>query len=290
MKWLALPLLASLLLARDAPRGAGQRPIAVPVARSLVPATRAVMGEMEETAEPAPAPLPLLAPGIRETSAPVPADVEASVRPASAGAWSVRLARKGYFVAMRHGGARTAAANQATLVLAPGDAEQVVWETTKLDSLVTTRGTLAIDDAAAKPRARLRLADAPVPAGREERRLHTCAAHEDGAGGFTVLCRVRATPTVTNVTGTDANADVWVSGTVGSPVVRLDLPASPEGVEARMLGYAAGTDGVVVRAEASRVAGEDHAVLTLASADRGQPQVPRARIRYTCCFGTFRDL
>lgn len=277
MKMLALPLFASMLLARDASRD----PLPVPLAGSLAPATRALV---EEIAEPSPAPLPPSAPAIRETSAPVPGDLEASVRPASAGGWTVRLARKGYLVAMRHGGVRTAAANQATLVLAPGDVEPVVWEATQLDSLVTTRGTLALDETAVKPRASLRMAEAPAPAGREERRLHTCAAHEDGAGGFTVLCRVRSNPTAANVTGTDANADVWVAGGP-SPVVRLDLPASPEGVEARVLGYAAGADGVVVRAEASRVAGESRPVLTLVSADRAQPQVPRARLVYRCCFG-----
>ena len=39
----------------------------------------------------------------------------------------------------------------------------------------------------------------------------------------------------------------------------------------------------VVRAEASRMAGEERPVLSLASSERAQPQIPRRAIRYICC-------
>jgi hypothetical protein len=278
MRLLALPLIASMLLTRDGAREPAARLVASP---ELPPVT--------EVAEPAPleaiAPVPVPASVIHETSAPVPGDVTVDVLRGSGGAWSVRLARKGHLVALRHGGARTAAADQATLALVPGDPEPLVWEASRFDTLATTRGTLRLDGAAT-PHALVRLAEAPVPAGRDERQRHVCEAHEDGAGGFAVLCRVQGIPSAANVTGDDAKADVWVAADRMAPVVRLDLPASPAGVEARMMGYAAGGEGVVVRAEASRVAGEERPVLTLLSADRIQPQVPRRSVRtYRCCGG-----
>jgi len=289
MRLLALPLFAALAFTRD---GAPE-----PVAARVAPPPLAAPAEVTEPAPLealTPQPLPLPEAAIRETRAPVPGDVAVDVRKGNGAAWSVRLSRKGYLVAMRRGDARSAGANQATLAMLPGDVEPVVWEATRLDTLATTRGTLRLEAPLAgqpKPRPLIHLAEAPVAAGREERRLHVCSAHEDGAGGFSVLCQVRANPTAANVTGDDEKADVWVTaGSGGSPVVRLDLPASPAGVEARMVGYAAGADGVVIRAEASRVAGEAQPVLTLFSADRPQPQVPRRTVRYICCRRPLADL
>jgi hypothetical protein len=275
MRLVALPLLALLSLAADGARGPApafaDQPPAAPAAEEAV-------------VEPAPLPLPVPAPSIRETDAPVPGDVKASVVLDGAGGYRVKLARKGHLVALRHGAARTAAAGTASLAIAAGDEEPVIWEATSLDTLATVRGTLRVSDGKAGLRAHLRLAEAPVPAGREAKRLHTCAAHEDGAGGFTVLCRVRANAEAANVSGEDTHADVWVAGAQEARVARLDLPASPSGAEARVVGYADGARGVVVRAEASRVAGEDRPMLTLLSADRAQPQIPRRIIAYTCCF------
>ena len=292
MRWLALPLFASLLFTRDGTR----EPVARLVAVAQTSPASPPLPPGEGGSEPFSSPLAREGAGgrggevygsvVHETSSPVPADVTVDVRRATGGGWSVRLARKGYLVALRHGGTRTASADQATLALAPDDAEPLVWEATHFDTLVTTRGTVRLQAAiagAAKPRALVHLAEPPVPAGREERARHLCEGHEDGAGGFAVLCRVQAVPSAANVTGDDAKADVWVAADRPAPVVRLDLPASPAGVEARMVGYAVGAQGVVVRAEASRVAGEDRPALALLSADRAQPQVPRRIVRYTCC-------
>ncbi len=283
---LALPLFAAATLVGAQAPHPSPLPLATPAMAVPVEAAEPAEVPLE-----APAPLPLPAPTVRETAATVPADIAVDVRKAGGDGWTVKLARRGYLVAMRHGDVRSAGADQATLALQPGDGEPLVWEATHLDTLATTRGTLRLDaaaDGAPTPQARVRLAEAPVPAGRDERQLHTCLAHEDGAGGFSVLCRVRANPTAANLSGDDAKANVWVATAAGrSPVVRLDLPASTAGVDARMVGYAAGIDGVVIRAEASRVAGEDRPVLALASADHSQPQVPRQIVRYTCCL--FRD-
>jgi hypothetical protein len=275
MRLVTLPLFALLSFVADGARTPAAAPAGLPPAE---PAAE------EAVVEPAPAPLPVPAPSIRETDAPVPGDVKASVALDGAGGYRVKLARKGHLVALRRGAVRTAAGEAASMVIAAGDEEPVVWEATSLETLATLRGTLRVSDGKAGPRAGLRLAEAPVPAGREAQRLHTCAAHEDGAGGFTVLCRIRAGAEAANVSAGDTRADVWMAGSQGAKVARLDLPASPAGAEARVVGYADGARGVVIRAEASRVAGEEHPVLTLLSADRPQPQILRRFIRYTCCF------
>ncbi len=199
MRLLALPLLASLVLVRGADRA--------PAAVGPVEATPAEPSTTDELAEPALAPIALPPPAVaalRETGVAVPQDVVASVRRVKGeDGWQVRLARKGHLVALRHGGARTAGEGEAVLALADGEADPVVWETTKLDTLATVRGTLRLEGAGS-PRALTRLVEAPVPAGRQDGPLHTCAAHEDGAGGFTVLCRVHARATAANVTGDGA--------------------------------------------------------------------------------------
>jgi hypothetical protein len=281
MRLVTVPLLALLSLAADGTRA----PAAVPA--GLPPAEPAAE---EAVTEPAPAPLPVPVSSIRETDAPVPGDVKATVELDGAGGYRVKLARKGHLVALRHGASRAAAADTASIAIAAGEAEPAVWEATSLETLATVRGTLRVSDGKAGLRAKLHLAEAPVPAGRDAKRIHTCAAHEDGAGGFTVLCRIRANADAANVSAEDTRADVWTASAREARVVRLDLPASPAGAEARMVGYADGARGVVIRAEASRVAGEERPVLTLASADRAQPQIPRRTVRYripyycTSCF------
>jgi hypothetical protein len=275
MRTLSLSLFALLAL------GCHGAVEATPAAESAPPLAEGAPAE----APPALAPMTpaVTPPEVRETGAPVPADVVADVRAGGAGKLVMKLARRGYLVALRHGSARATGADAASLSLEQGDTEPVVWETTAVDTLATARGTLRIGEASTPE---IRLAEAPVPAGREERRLHTCAAHEDGAGGFAVLCRMHATPTAASVTGEDEKAGVWAGAVRGTAMARLDLPASAaEEGEARMVGYAAGVDGVVIRAEASRVAGEDRAELSLASTDRPQPQIPRRIVkRYICVF------
>jgi|HubBroStandDraft_6_1064221.scaffolds.fasta_scaffold169012_2 hypothetical protein len=273
MRMLTIPFAAALLFVRDLVAPAPAPPAAPPPEPAV-----------EEAADPAGqvlAPPPVTA--IRETSAPVPAGVTVKLRKAGASGWKAELIRRGYLVALRRGGERTAGEDVAVLPVAAdgGDDEPMIWETTKLDTLETTRGTLRFEGDA-KPVPRIRLAEPPVAATRERERLHTCVSHEDGAGGFTVLCRVPVGATAASVTGDDPRADVWMAGNA-SRVVRMDLPAPAEGAEARVVGYAMGALGVVIRAEATRAAGEDRASLAILSSDRPQPMVPRRAIRYTCC-------
>jgi len=273
MRLVALPVLASLLFARGATRA--------PATPALSPLAVEPPAEQEEVAEPLPevafSPPP---PTVREIGAPVPKDVVASVRVGKSDARLVQLRRKGYLVSLRSAGARSAGLGEAALSVPAGTTEPVVWETTRIDTLATVRGTLRIEGAGS-PRAALKLAEAPAPAGRAEGQLHMCAAHEDGAGGFTVLCRIRSMATAANVTGDDAR-DVYAVGVDGATLVRMDLPVSPSGFAASVVGYPVGADGVVLRAEASRVAGEDRPVLTMLAAERPQPQVPRVAVEYRC--------
>jgi hypothetical protein len=275
MRMLSFPFAAALLFVRDLVTPTPPPPALPPPAPAAV--------EVAEAADPAGqvlAPPPVAA--IQETNAPVPAGVTVKLRRAGTSGWKAELTRMGYLVALRRGGERTAGESAAAIPVATGDDAPVIWETTKLDTLETTRGTLRIEGDT-KPLARIRLAEPPVPAVREEEGLHTCVSHEDGAGGFTVLCRVRAAgATAASVTGDSPKADVWVAGH-GAPVVRMDLPAPTEGVEARVVGYATGALGVVIRAEATRVAGEDRASLAILSSDRPQPMVPRRAVKYYCC-------
>jgi hypothetical protein len=269
MRLLAIPLVASLFFARDLVRTAPEAAPAPPP-----PPDAAAVQEPEDLAGQVLAPPPVAA--IRETDAPVPRGVVVKLRRAGEGGFKAELRRGGYLVALRRGDERAAGDGVASIPIVEGD-EPVIWETTKLDTLATTRGTLRIEGGAA----RIRMAEPPVAAAGEQRRLHTCVSHEDGAGGFTVICGVRSGATAASVTGGDPKAGVFGAGT--SPrVVRMDLPAPTEGVEARVLGYSAGIDGVVIRAEATRAAGEDRASLAVLSSDRPQPMVPRQAV-YKCC-------
>jgi hypothetical protein len=270
MRLLAIPLVASLFFARDIVRTAPEAAPAPPP-----PPAPVAVEEPEEIAGQVLAPPPVAA--IRETDAAVPRGVVVKLhRAADGGYFRAELRRGGYLVALRRGDERAAGEGVASIPVVEGD-EPVIWETTKLDTLATARGTLRIEGGAA----RIRMAEPPVAAAGEQRRLHTCVSHEDGAGGFTVICGVRSGATAASVTGGDPKAGVFGAGT--SPrVVRMDLPAPSEGVEARVLGYSAGIDGVVIRAEATRAAGEDRASLAILSSDRPQPMVPR-RTFYKCC-------
>jgi hypothetical protein len=236
---------------------------------------------------PAPeAPAPLPAPAIHEIDGPLPKDLSFDVKPGGAG-WTVRARHPKHLVALRRDDRRVAAAIEASLAIGPG-ASEVVWETTDLASLATARGLLHLDAAGGgPPRVRAALAEPPVSAGRDVRPLHRCEALQDGAGGFTVLCRVDRVAYADNLAAADPHENVVVVGGADRSVVRLDLPvhnaraALPSLVDARVIGYASGDRGYVVRAEATFLPGEERPALALSFAERRQPVVPRPR-RYCC--------
>jgi hypothetical protein len=183
---------------------------------------------------------------------------------------NVRVSRRGFLVALRRGETRTVSEPEVRFHIgtAGTEATPIVWETTKLDTLETTRGTIAVDGAGVS---RVAGGDAPREVAEDVKRGHRCRGHEDGSGGFAVVCRTGPIVALRNLA-----TDEQLSGitTVGSTLVRLDLPAQPNAPDAFVIAYVDGGARVVIRAEASRVPGETSASLAIASADRVQPAPP----------------
>ncbi len=216
-------------------------------------------------------------PRIEALADPAPRDVEVEVVPDERGGHRVRVRRRGYLVSLRNETARAAGQDWALVRVTaqPGEgatAGRLVWETTRPDSLETTRGVVLLSGDGERLSAELRAARAPEPAEAWASQRARCAAQHDGLGGFTVLCGfakgVRVTG-VANVTGAYSLDDVWlVPGPI--PVVRLDLPGSPDGAEGRVIGLVQGVTGVALRVEASFPEGEA-ASLLFGESERVQP-------------------
>ncbi len=199
---------------------------------------------------------------------PAPRDVAVEVTPDGHGDHRVAVRRPGFLVSLRNEDARSAGVDWAAMRVAPrpGGGEvagRLIWETTALDGLATTRGVVLLRGEGDRLQATLRLATPPLPARSWESPHAACRGQHDGLGGFTVLCgftgKLRVTGAV-NVTGARSLDDTWlVPGR--SPLVRLDLPRSPGGVEGRVIGMVRGSTGVVLRVEASFVEGEEPSLL-----------------------------
>jgi hypothetical protein len=257
----------SLVLASAAPE---ERPPTPPIEAAL--ADLVVAPAIEVAAAPRPPP-------IQAIPRAAPSDVVVDARAAGDASWSLRVRRDGHLVVLRRPGKRAAGAKEASMVVGRDDPGPLVWETTSLDSLATTRGLVELD----REGARLALADAPVPLGREIRPLHRCDSYEDGLGGFTVLCRVERVVEAENVASADpAEGVVVIPGR--TTVVRLDLPATPGAADARVIGYADGRMGHVIRAEASLLPGEAKPSLAVFSSERIQPVIPFKPRRIYCGF------
>src|SRR5262249_27492643 len=126
-----LGLLSLLLAATVSPTT--PRDEAVPAGRSEPPPAPPPAPRAEA---PAPAPAPM--PAIHEIGGPLPKGLAFDLRPGDEGL-SVRAKHPKHLVALRGGGRRAAAATEASLHVEPGLSE-VVWETTDLASLATSRG------------------------------------------------------------------------------------------------------------------------------------------------------
>jgi hypothetical protein len=203
-----------------------------------------------------------------------PSDLAFRVEHADARTWRATVSRKGYLVALRRGDARAGGDGAASLDLDPGSAPALplVWETTRTDTLETTRGVAQLD---LEGKASVTLAEAPVSTIADTRRRHRCRTHADGAGGFVVICGITTTAGVRNLAGGLPLAGATMIRRPESTFLRLDLPARPGHPDAFAIGYADHGVGVVLRAEASLVAGEEQPSLAVLSAERVQPSVPR---------------
>ncbi|MFT3769420.1 MAG: hypothetical protein QM820_28615 [Minicystis sp.] len=217
----------------------------------------------------APAPS-LKAASILATDGAVPAAMTLKVQLESEHRWAVRVQCKGRIVALRQGDSHASGDGEAALANVMSSAREapIVWETTDPATLVTTRGLVELDT---EGDAHLRLAEAPAVVASETHRRHACNAHEDGVGGFTVICRVRGFASAVSLTRENAHDGVWATSNIERLILRFDLAARTGTADAIAIGYADGTTGVVVRAETSRVAGEDRPAIVIQSAERKQP-------------------
>lgn len=234
--------------------------------RPVIAAERATITKPRDTIDP--------------TDTPPPRDVTVEITPDARGGHRVVLRRPGWFVSLRHEDARAAGDDWAAMHLtaqpgASGGRDRLVWETTRPATLETIRGLVQLTVQDGAIRAEIGSARAPQPAGAWKSKRATCAAHRDGLGGFTVLCRfakgIRHLA-VANVTGARALDDAWITAG-SSPIVRLDLPRRPGGAEGRVIGFSSGNMGVALRAEASFPEGEA-ATLLLEESERAQPVAP----------------
>jgi hypothetical protein len=281
-------LLVAALALSAGTAGGERRPSPSPEARALAHVEAA--GEAPSPPLPmGPAPrgeaLPRAA--IRETDEALPRDLAIRVT-STADATKVEVRRPGELVVVRHGDERVGGASGATLEIEDPRADELVLiETTRPKTLATTRVVVRLG-----PKERsggtgapfvARLAEAPRIVARDERAQHTCRAHDDGLGGFAVLCHTRTQPNAASVTGDDAHENVFTmtgapdlaAGASGpSSLVRFDLDARRDSVDAKMLAYNSRGKGVIVRAEASFLPGEASPSLALLSDGRAQP-VPR---------------
>lgn len=218
-------------------------------------------------------------PGIiaRETQAEVPPDVIVTVEPAELGPPRLVVRHGKRLVALRGADGRDTGEGFASIPVESAGSV-ALWESTS-DELETIRGVVHLD--AERIRLDVRMAEPPRERERSESARHACRAHEDGQGGFAVLCRVKdgawrfgAVNLMTPLPGDD----VRVVRRPTSQLVRLDLPLAEADAAASMIGYMQGQTAVVVRAEASWLAGEAEPSLSLAMAERVQPaSMPRFR-------------
>ncbi len=245
-----------------------------PGARSATPEPRSPAPRARVVAEVAPQPPP---PAIDLALAPPPREMGLEITPDGRGGHSVRVRRRGFLVSLRHEDARSAGEGWTALRIATppghgGPAGRLIWETTSLGTLETTRGVVLLTSDGDTVSGALRLAAPPVVARGWQSARATCRGQEDGLGGFTALCRfapgVRVAGAV-NVTGARPLDDAWLAARP-SPLVRLDLPRSPGGAEGRVIGMVQGLTAVVLRVEATFAEG-DAPELLFEESERVQP-------------------
>ncbi|MEZ4298244.1 MAG: hypothetical protein R3B70_25045 [Polyangiaceae bacterium] len=205
----------------------------------------------------------------------VPSDLVVSVSESPAGK-TLKVQRSGHLLAVVGAGERRVALHEITLAVGSASASELTWETTSPRSLETLRGKLSVG---ADGKVAVTSVVAPASRVTDTRHSHNCVGHGDGAGGFVVVCTVDAPAAGTSLDGDKPQDGVW-SLAGERTLLRFDLPMTGDGASARVLGYEKGGQGVIVRIEASRVPGEEEAVLAIGADSRPQPEPIRPR----CCF------
>jgi hypothetical protein len=224
-----------------------------------------------------PAPAPAAPPGIALAEAPAPRDVVVKVTSDPRGGHRVVVERPGHLVSLRHEDARAAGKDSAAMRVEarPGRGaaeDRLIWESTRLDTLETTRGLVRLVERSGAITHEVALAAPPAAATSWKNARGSCSGQHDGLGGFTVLCRFAKGARdvgAANVTGARTLDDTWlVPGP--APVVRLDLARAPGSASGRVIGFSHGATGHVLLVEASFPEGEPPA-LVIHEATRAQP-------------------
>lgn len=174
-----------------------------------------------------------------------------------------------HLLSLRHGSKRAVGYGKVSLCLEESLNMPVIWERTAPDEkLSTLRGEARLGSGAPL----LRLAEEPEEVASEHKGRHFCRAFRDGAGGFSVICRVQGMVSAVNLNEhLDPKERVFVQ--VGEPnLVRMDLPMIEGAVESVALGYPYAGMGLVMRSESIWLPGESKATFAMQSAERRQPE------------------
>jgi hypothetical protein len=212
---------------------------------------------------------------IRETDAALPTDLELRIEKNE-----LVIERRANVISVLDGDVRTTAVDKLKVPLS-ADGPYVI-EATDGKTLETARIVARVERAdEARPKIVARLAESPKIVGGDKREAHDCLAHEDGGGGFAVVCRVETQANAGSITGEDAKAGVFES--VGkTSYVRLDLDPREEAAVSKGVAYNSKGRGVIVRAEASLLSGEKAPTFVVLSEARDQPVVRPIRGCFRC--------
>lgn len=218
-------------------------------------------------------------PAVEAPLVPLPADLKVSVRTAAT-ARVVTLSQQGHLLALLSGKERRIDMHKVAWTLKADSSAPLVFESTDAKTLETIRGevSLTVDSAS------LQRAVAPAVMKSSAAFSHECKAHDDGAGGFVVLCQVDGPSAAASVESPDPREGVW-SLAGDKTLFRFDMPMAQDGATARAVGYEKAGRGVLLRVEASRAPGETAALLSIGADSRVQPERPRPR----CCSCRFPD-
>lgn len=242
----------------------------------------------------APDPAPAASPAAGARSAPAAPD-PASSSPAEGDGPAARMERTatgahrlvveqtGTFVHLSYREVASAGPDWAAIELRAGDraprSDVAVWESTDPRTLVTRRGLVRFSlDRGARPE--VSAAEPPRPGPVSSSPVRTCRAHEDGASGFAVVCRVMGRLSgVRAIRPTAAKplsgAWVWDVPRAGKAeaarFVRFDLPLVPGAAESGALAYVHAGKGVVVRADATWASPTEAPALLFTETSRAQP-------------------
>ena len=177
-----------------------------------------------------------------------------------------------HVVLLVQGDKRVLGSNEVALAVDPK--EPIAWETTNRQTLETIRGEAFVDlrDDGRFDAATLRPTTLLAAVAEEAEGRHACKAFEGTSAGFSVVCRVESLTVAAARTFGEAPVDrIQHVEANEQTFFRMELDPGADGVDATVLGYAAGGRGHVVRAEASRLPGEAGPSLVLLSESRMQP-------------------